>query len=131
MRSDGVMVWESVRIAVVLLPLAYLVACDTPPPGLIAEDGSEAVRVVQLDEVFESDDCTEMGTFLVRDGRMGSGRDDFHGTEERATILVKNEALRRGADTAVVNDVRGSVVSEDSSGSITSISGTLYKCRPN
>lgn len=95
-----------------------------PVPTIV---GAQNVQIVEQRANLSS--CTDLGRVQASDGLVGKGRLRYVGTMERAELLLKNEALRFGADTLVIVDTIESLVSSDKTGGQIALTGMAYQCR--
>lgn len=116
------------------LGFSMLLGCSrvSPVPAIALVDGAQNVEV--LDRVGGAPapvdpSCGFVRQIVVDDGRVSSGRLDFRGSVDRATIHLRNEVFRAGGDTAQVESILESLTPPDASGSVVSIHARAYRCR--
>jgi hypothetical protein len=99
---------------------------EPPPIPLVL--GAANVEILTR-ESFGSRQCEDLGRISAADGITGSKRTiRYIGTEERARDLLKIEALRVGADTAVISQMSESLRSDNDTGFKVELFATAYRC---
>jgi hypothetical protein len=123
-------VYPRKRSSITFAPIAVaLVSCAFQGPPVIALlEGAAEVRLIEREARQSLEGCEFMDRLVAHDGRMGAGRNNYRGSEERALQKLRNDMVQMNIDTAVVQSVLESITSSDSKGGLVQINAEGYRC---
>lgn len=115
------------RMLILILLSLTCTACRSQPPELSLVQGAVSVRLIEPDDDYDFSSCSLARRVVARDGTQ-SEPNPFHGTVDRAKILLRNMAVETGANVVEILEYLESVHADDAEGSRISISANAYIC---
>lgn len=110
------------------ISVAFGFGCAETLPQIPVVDGSDRVKL--LDQLQDADGCRDLGLISSTDGMTGHGRWQYEGSIERAMLRLRNEAVRRRADTLWVDETATeySYSTEGGGGSTIRLTARAFGC---